>query len=84
VLPGSERTFADMYVCICNALTTRRIHGAIREGAASVEAVYRSCGVAPRCGKCGPTIHSILSGERRAEDRRIGEGWGSAFEASAA
>lgn len=83
-LSSDEPVPSDMYVCICNTLTTRQIHGAIREGAASVDAVYRGCGVAPRCGKCKPTIHSILSGEQGLGDRRITEGWTPALGPSAA
>jgi bacterioferritin-associated ferredoxin len=49
-----------MYVCICNALTDRRIRGAIESGAGSLGAVYRTCGAAPQCGKCGEMIRSLL------------------------
>ena len=49
-----------MYVCICNALTDRRIRGVIDAGAGSLGSVYRNCGVAPQCGKCGEMIRSFL------------------------
>lgn len=58
-----------MYVCICNALTDRRIRGAIEAGAASLGAVYRSCGAAPQCGKCGDMIRSFLLVANETGDR---------------
>ena len=61
-----------MYVCICNALTDRRIRGAIDSGAASLGSVYRNCGVAPQCGKCGEMIRSFLDRDGSGEAPQIG------------
>ena len=53
-----------MYVCICNALTERRVRQAVRDHRPdSVAAVYAACGVAPRCGKCAGMIAEILEEE---------------------
>ena len=49
-----------MYVCICNALTERRVTQSIRSGARSPAAVYRDAGVRPRCGKCVEEIRRML------------------------
>jgi len=50
-----------MYICICNALNETKIESAFAAGAGSVADVYRACGVAPRCGKCGPEIRARLT-----------------------
>lgn len=73
-----------MLVCICNGLTSRQIAGAIRDGAASVDAVYRGCGVEPRCGQCGPTIHCLLSSDAEASEQPGAEGWPILLNATAA
>ncbi|WP_029009662.1 (2Fe-2S)-binding protein [Azospirillum halopraeferens] len=53
-----------MYVCICNALTERRVRQAVRDRRPdSVAAVYAACGVTPQCGKCAGTIAVILEDE---------------------
>ncbi|WP_236024635.1 (2Fe-2S)-binding protein [Arenibaculum pallidiluteum] len=50
-----------MYVCICNALTERRIRAAIAEASPrTVAGVYAACGVRPQCGKCAPAIADLL------------------------
>ena len=55
-----------MYVCLCHAFTDRQLRDAARNGGGSVEGIYRSLGVAPRCGKCLPVVEEILRG--RAEE----------------
>ncbi|KZD03537.1 (2Fe-2S)-binding protein [Oceanibaculum pacificum] len=54
-----------MYVCICNAISDRRVRAVIEDGAATVGQVYRACGSQPQCGRCRTTICDML-GERRA------------------
>lgn len=49
-----------MYVCVCNGLTTRQVQGAAA-CCSSTGGVYRALGVAPQCGKCIPTIRSIVN-----------------------
>lgn len=54
-----------MYFCICNGLNEARVQAAVEEtGARSVAAVYRSCGVMPRCGKCVETIREYVQARR--------------------
>jgi bacterioferritin-associated ferredoxin len=57
-----------MYVCLCNALTERQVRHAASTGTDSPEAVYRSLGTAPKCGKCIPTVACILR-EQTSEDK---------------
>jgi bacterioferritin-associated ferredoxin len=53
-----------MYVCICNALTERRIRAAIRSTAPdTVAEVYAALGVEPQCGKCGDAIALLIDEE---------------------
>jgi bacterioferritin-associated ferredoxin len=49
-----------MIVCICNAISQRRIDRVIADGANSVEAVFDACGSTPCCGKCRPEIADML------------------------
>jgi bacterioferritin-associated ferredoxin len=53
-------------VCHCRAVSDRAIRAAIREGAASVEAVSESTGAAGCCGGCEPTVAEILDEELEA------------------
>ncbi len=52
-----------MYVCVCNGLTSRQIETAAADHA-STGAIYRALGVAPRCGKCIPTIRGMVAARR--------------------
>jgi bacterioferritin-associated ferredoxin len=59
-----------MYVCNCNGVRARDMNVAVDavldSGAASVQAVYRACGVTPKCGRCAHDIKRLL-------DARLGE-----------
>lgn len=41
-----------MYVCVCNAVTERQIHQAVKKGAKTVKHLKDSLGVGAECGKC--------------------------------
>ncbi len=41
-----------MYVCLCHAVTERKIHQAVAQGTSSFEALQASTGVATCCGAC--------------------------------
>jgi bacterioferritin-associated ferredoxin len=49
-----------MYICICNALNERQVHGALQNGARTAGQVYAGLGCAPRCGKCVPTVREMV------------------------
>jgi bacterioferritin-associated ferredoxin len=49
-----------MYVCLCNRLTDRQILSHSQGSTCSVEALYQSLGVKPKCGKCLPLAREIL------------------------
>lgn len=56
-----------MYVCLCNGFTCRDVRSAIGNGAKSVGAVYRACGVTPNCGRCKDSIRELLDEARGRE-----------------
>lgn len=41
-----------MYVCLCHAVTERKIREAAREGVSSFEALQAATGVSTCCGAC--------------------------------
>ncbi len=41
-----------MYVCVCNAVTERQIHQAVKKGAKTVKHLKDELGVGTECGKC--------------------------------
>jgi len=49
-----------MYVCICNAVTTRHIAEARAQGADSLRALRERLGVGNCCGKCCPDARNLL------------------------
>ena len=59
-----------MYVCVCMAVTHDEVVAAIDAGAASREAVTRSCRAGGDCGACHGMIDDML--EERAERAESG------------
>jgi len=51
-----------MHICICNALSDRRIRQEIAAGARSAGEIYGRCGVVPQCGKCVPHVREMVRG----------------------
>ncbi len=49
-----------MYVCLCNALTTRDVEKVKERGVCNPTQVYKSLGCKMQCGKCLETIDSLL------------------------
>ena len=50
-----------MYICICNALTTRHVKQAIDEaGSVRPAEVYAACGCRAQCGSCVKKLLSLL------------------------
>jgi bacterioferritin-associated ferredoxin len=66
-----------MLVCICNAVSESRIREAIREGAATLEALQTRLAVGTCCGKCTDDTCALL-----AEETVAHRGGALAFEAS--
>ncbi len=49
-----------MYVCLCNAVTDRKIREAVGEGCCSMRDLQTTLGVAARCGKCASSARDVL------------------------
>ena len=56
-----------MYVCICKAVSEKRIAKAVAEGATTLKDLREATGLGTGCGKCVPTAYQQL---RDALDRR--------------
>jgi bacterioferritin-associated ferredoxin len=55
-----------MYVCVCNAVTERQVHQAVRQGAKTVKHLKEQLGVGAECGKCVSCAKACLK-EAHAE-----------------
>lgn len=49
-----------MYVCICRAVSERRIAQAVAEGATTLRALRERTGLGSGCGKCVPHAYQAL------------------------
>ena len=49
-----------MYVCICRAVTGRRIVKAVAEGATTLKDLRSCTGLGTGCGKCVPQAYQLL------------------------
>ena len=56
-----------MYVCICKAVSEKRIARAVGEGATTLKDLRESTGLGTGCGKCVPQAYQLL---RDALDQR--------------
>lgn len=50
-----------MYVCLCNAVSERRIRRAVASGDTSFEALQEDLGVSTCCGCCEEEVRDILA-----------------------
>ncbi|MFT4209726.1 MAG: bacterioferritin-associated ferredoxin [Ralstonia sp.] len=50
-----------VYVCICNQVTDREIHGAARLGVASMDELAETLGVGTCCGQCRDCAKQVLA-----------------------
>lgn len=49
-----------MYVCICKAVSDRRIRRAVGEGATTLRELRECTGLGTNCGKCVPQAYALL------------------------
>lgn len=49
-----------MYVCICNQVSDREIHGAVRLGVSTLDELADTLGVGTCCGRCRECAHNVL------------------------
>ncbi|RCJ08995.1 bacterioferritin [Cupriavidus necator] len=49
-----------VYVCICNQITDREIHGAAHLGIETLDELAETLGVGTCCGRCRECAHQVL------------------------
>ena len=50
-----------MYICLCNALTDRRLKEAVsQENSRNAADVYEACGCRAKCGQCVRAVKELL------------------------
>ena len=49
-----------MYVCVCRAVSDRKIRQAVAEGACSVRALKDQFGLGSVCGRCVPEARQLI------------------------
>jgi bacterioferritin-associated ferredoxin len=58
---GFEYSFQfQMIVCLCHAVSDRKIEETIDAGATSLAAIERACGAGGDCGACQPMLAAML------------------------
>jgi bacterioferritin-associated ferredoxin len=50
-----------MILCVCRAVSDRRVREAIADGASTLEEVTESCRAGGDCGACHRLIHCLLA-----------------------
>jgi len=57
-----------VYVCLCRAVTDRKVRKSIRRGARTVEDIGVACGAGTGCGGCRPELEALLRDPRVDDD----------------
>jgi len=57
-----------VYVCLCRAVSDRKVRKAISHGATTVEEVGGACGAGTGCGGCRPEIEALLCAAARGQE----------------
>ena len=57
---------ADMYICVCKAVTDKQITAAVADGAKRVADLSRRTGLGTCCGKCVPAARQLIDQARPA------------------
>ena len=56
-----------MYVCICKAVSEKRIGKLVAEGVTTLREVREQTGLGTNCGKCVPQAYQTLKGALEAQ-----------------
>jgi bacterioferritin-associated ferredoxin len=61
-----------VYICLCNALTDRRLQQAVREtDGATPNQIYAACGCRAQCGKCVKAVLDMLRDNAERADAML-------------
>lgn len=66
-----------MYLCVCHAVTERKVRELANGGGATLSAVYRELGVRPRCATCVPFIKEAFLEAKKATLDKLPEAMAS-------
>ncbi|MGR8930516.1 MAG: (2Fe-2S)-binding protein [Gammaproteobacteria bacterium] len=58
-----------MYVCVCKAVTDQQVVHAIEQGACTRRQLMQCTGAGGVCGKCSPSLKSLLDEKSAGEER---------------
>ena len=72
-----------MYVCICNQVTDREIHGAVGLGVSTMDELAETLGVGTCCGRCRDCASQVLQQGVAAACATVGAAVGTAVAAAA-
>ena len=53
-----------MIVCVCEAVSDRRIRAEVRDGHHTVRSIGRSCGAGTDCGQCRSAVKQLIAQTR--------------------
>nr|WP_237380238.1 bacterioferritin-associated ferredoxin [Cupriavidus sp. SW-Y-13] len=63
---------AFVYVCICNQVTDREIHGAVHLGVTTMDELAETLGVGTCCGRCRDCAKQVLcEGVAAVQDMKV-------------
>ena len=62
-----------MIVCICKAVSDKRIRNAVGEGVSSLRELSRELGIGTCCGKCVPQAREVMSQVLEARPVKLAE-----------
>jgi bacterioferritin-associated ferredoxin len=51
---------SELYICLCNALTDRKLRQAAAAGCATPNEAYAACGCRAQCGQCVKAVRQLL------------------------
>ncbi len=57
-----------MYVCVCNAVTERQIHHAVKHGAKTVKHLKEQLNVGTECGRCVSCAKACIKQAQAAQN----------------
>ena len=63
---ATERSIAEMIVCLCRGLGEHAIRATIARGGDTRERLAAICGAGDDCGGCSPTLDALLDEARDA------------------
>ncbi len=63
-----------MFVCLCHAVSDKKIRALIQSGASDVKAIRQACNAGGDCGKCICELKKMISegGDAMSQERKAG------------